>query len=1195
MRRRVPVVSYWVLFSVFVVLLWSSHLRGQVPDAPGGISSKLPRLASDSIPSPPRQSDTWKAPETRLSKEFVSATVTLFQLGLADPRGCEYREIEVVVCGFEPPWSDAVAKTHGWVLPNGGKPAQRFGVCWNGLVYPLVSIGKAADLRRDALRAAKAPAQPALYGTGRYWKPYGDDFGVCHAWEGRTVAHDSPLLIKACLLLRLGEAELAQKLCDRWTSELRTALASEQSNPAYDRDYHFRTVETLERNLKDPYLVLANSWTLSLFDRAVAGHLRGDDRLALITAEMLGSAWPRITAEAAIRGFSRPSREKLEEGALYLLLDPRQAGELLADQWRRARERRQGTAPPVLSGDYPESESSTVLEFSVALGKEIARCSDKNRRVDLLVRELEEITSDNSPAVFVVNEGDDAVEPLLRCVDSDTRLSRCPGREERYPMPVYPFAEQALRDVLKMPFEPNAFDDSTPKEGESKRRARQVAKIRGYWNRYKGLPLVERCFLILADDRAEPEHWLDAARTIVQPAYVGDALRNKASPGVTELMAKRIESLSAPYFESLRRGEKLDELQSQIDKLEERLQNMGEKQGKAASKEFTELQRKKDALVKTYDELSNEQDDLDALLSGCDMALYLAQWDPAAALPHLRRLTAICQKAGGAPQADGSQDCSERMVGLVLARAAAGDFSGLDEYAVWVRDAQPTRLWYSFRRNRVFEPLCRYPDRPALAKAAEWLFNDKASPWYPILVRDEWQKQLSLDALSSPLLAVPAFRKRVLQLLEDRQEVGHVTVTSSAKIGLGLDRDRETSTIPDDPLCPPPGNKTAFRVCDACAFGLSPVEGTPRCELYWPEKHRDRTVAACAAMLRQYGHRFRVGDKVVDGDGFPLEPISGTSDRHSVPLHLTFPLLGHPATPDDVRRGEAIFSLAGQGSVRVPRTPKLPRNARWKMLKDYPFLEDTWDPSGAWKKTVGYRQEGIVWQAEEIEVAGRWQRYYGFVGRFGVAKVPEEEIEFPTGPWQVEEWLTLDPDIRIRLEAAPGAEERCWVMRSEDSEYFPPMLFYGFGQPMVFKVVAHNLAGTDRLLPTLSEGVQGKTPNGRIPMSLRLRYCEKPPTVSCVRSIPGPALMYRIVGMPWTEVPRTIDEQLIADNAGRSLGPAEHVDYLKIDLPRLFGVIRPGTYWLSLKLFGGKNDAAQENEIIFAVTEKADKRPTHVH
>ncbi|MGO8749239.1 MAG: hypothetical protein ACLQNE_25040 [Thermoguttaceae bacterium] len=1191
-----------------------SSARGQTRVAPQGTRPSL-RLASDSIPSPPQQTVAWNAPQTKLSKEFISATTMIFQQGLADPRGCEYREIEVVVGGFEPPWSDRGVKTHGWVLPDDGKQKQRFGVCWNGLVYPLVSTGKPADLRADASVAAKAELATIRGITGWYWKQTFEEYCFCHPSEARSVSQDTSLPVKTCLLLRLGEVELAEKIWSRWGSSLRSFSVEEQ---------HYRSVEeSVEPNrpyLRDAYSVLANCWTLSLFDRAVAAHMRSDDRLALVSAETLGSVWPAVEAVAAKRGFARPSPEKIEQGVPYFLLDVHRASELLADQQRRAKERRQETAPPVLSGDYPDMQSTTVLGFSVALGKEIRRYSDKARRIDLLIRELEEITSDNSPTVLVTTEGEDAVEPLLKCLESDIRLTRRPGREERYPLRVHPFAEQALEVVLKMPFHAIRLDDPKSEQDESKRRRVQATKIRDYWTRYKGVPLAERWYRILADDHAEPEQWLTVARIVLQPTFVpvklqmvsmdsdyirwrtkgkqklhGDVLRNKTNPSVTELMVKRIESLSAPYFESLRRGEKPDELQTQIESLEERLRDLGEQQGETSSQRYKELEGKKEALEKKFEELPIQQDDLNALTSGCDMAMYLAQWDPAAALPHLRRLTAICQKAGGAPQANNFADCTDYVVAMVLARAAAGDLSGLDEYAAWVRDAQPGTLWYSFRRDRVFEPLCRYPDRPAVAKTAEWLFNDKASPWYPILVRDEWQKQLSLDTLSSPLVTVPAFRKRVLQLLEDRQEVGHVTFTSNEKIALGLDRDRETSAVPNDTLCPPPGTKGIFRVCDACAFGLSPLEGTPKCELFWPQKQRDQAVAACAAMLRQYGHRFRLAEKIVDGDGFPVASVSGTSDRHSLPVHLTFPLRHSPATPDDVRKGEAIFSLAGQGNVRIPEMPRLPRNARWTTLRDYPFLKDTWDASGALKKTVGYQQEGIVWQAEEVEVGGRWQRYYGFVGRFGLAKVPAEEIEFWTGYDEFstgyDDWLTLDEHLRVGLEAAPNAEERHCVRKCEDSGYFPTMLFYHVGQPMVFRVVAHNLSGTERPFPTLVEGVRGKMPDASIHMSLQLRYCLEAPAISCERSLPGSEIMYRIVGMPWTEVHRKTSERLIAGQTERKLAPAEYADCLPINLNRLFGIMRAGTYRLSLRLACGKNGAWQEQEIVFAVSESPERIP----
>jgi hypothetical protein len=271
--------------------------------------------------------------------------------------------------------------------------------------------------------------------------------------------------------------------------------------------------------------------------------------------------------------------------------------------------------------------------------------------------------------------------------------------------------------------------------------------------------------------------------------------------------------------------------------------------------------------------------------------------------------------------------------------------------------------------------------------------------------------------------------------------------------------------------------------------------------------------------------------------------------------------------------------------------PKLPRNARWTTLKDYPFLQDTWDASRALKKTVGYQQEGIVWQAEEMEIGGRWQRYYGFVGRFGLAKVPAEETQFSTTFSLGEEWIALDEHVFVGLEAAPNAEERHCVRKCEDPWYFPPMLFYHVGQSMVFRVVAHNRSGAGRPFPSLAEDIGGKMPDASIRMSLQLRYSPEPPAISCERSLPGWEIMYRIVGMPWTEVHRKTSERLIAGQTERKLAPAEHADCLPINLDRLFGIIRAGTYRLSLRLACGKNGAWQEQEIVFAVSESPEQSP----
>jgi hypothetical protein len=72
------------------------------------------------LPEPPRQHAAWRA-DTTVPANLLSAVETLFEQGFPDPRGCEYREIEVEVSGV---WSSksALVKTRGWVLPStGGK------------------------------------------------------------------------------------------------------------------------------------------------------------------------------------------------------------------------------------------------------------------------------------------------------------------------------------------------------------------------------------------------------------------------------------------------------------------------------------------------------------------------------------------------------------------------------------------------------------------------------------------------------------------------------------------------------------------------------------------------------------------------------------------------------------------------------------------------------------------------------------------------------------------------------------------------------------------------------------------------------------------------------------------------------------------------------------------------------------------
>src|ERR687883_827777 len=92
--------------------------------AQSGKEEPPPAFEGDSLPLPPRQREPWEPPQTKLPEAFVTATRALFEQGMADPRGGEYREVEVAAGSV---WGGAwKLKTHAWVLPAAGGGARRF-------------------------------------------------------------------------------------------------------------------------------------------------------------------------------------------------------------------------------------------------------------------------------------------------------------------------------------------------------------------------------------------------------------------------------------------------------------------------------------------------------------------------------------------------------------------------------------------------------------------------------------------------------------------------------------------------------------------------------------------------------------------------------------------------------------------------------------------------------------------------------------------------------------------------------------------------------------------------------------------------------------------------------------------------------------------------------------------------------------
>jgi hypothetical protein len=467
------------------------------------------------LPEPPQQHKPWH-PDAAIPTNILSAAETLFEQGFPDPRGCEYREIEVAVSGV---WDGRVSsiKTRGWVLPKKSGTNQ-FAICWNGLIYPVAKISAPADLHAEITSVVPVPE----------WirNPIGEE---------RTVIFTNSSSTRVLLLLRCSETAAALK---HWVPNRRLIRESqvEMRKPPTE----IRGVEN-----DDPYLQFAGDWAWAMFDRTICAHIRGDEALALATARQLTEVQPKIEAECARRDFQRqPYWDSSRPGQQKPYLDfLEQLPQLLADLERRAK----------------EGNRVSVVESG------LQNITNQNERIAALIRDLDlvqarqwgqpgSVNLPEDPIVSaLIQEGDAAVEPLINCLETDKRLTRSVGFwrdffRDRTVVPVSKAALAALQTILQASFQGGA------------------SEIRAYWNRYKSMNLDERCYAILNDDSAA-SRWLEAAAHITQPENVttfpggcsmtkpvstnapvrlrGEILRAKSNPSVTGLMARRATEVPA--------------------------------------------------------------------------------------------------------------------------------------------------------------------------------------------------------------------------------------------------------------------------------------------------------------------------------------------------------------------------------------------------------------------------------------------------------------------------------------------------------------------------------------------------------------------------------------------------------------------------------------------------------------------------
>jgi Leucine-rich repeat (LRR) protein/HEAT repeat protein len=251
--------------------------------------------------------------------------------------------------------------------------------------------------------------------------------------------------------------------------------------------------------------------------------------------------------------------------------------------------------------------------------------------------------------------------------------------------------------------------------------------------------------------------------------------------------------------------------------------------------------------------------------------------------------------------------------------------------------------------------------------------------------------------------------------------------------------------------------------------------------------------------------------------------------------------LDHPATTADVAAGRALFSFEGLGEVRVWKLPdSAPVYALWPVLT-----------------TAGRNPVGCVCQAEELNLGGKWKRYFGFLCREGAAVVPAVEIDFPTCNAALGPRHNLMQALGITWGmTVPGPGRDFWKKQKDAS---PEV-----GDPLPVELHFRNLGDDPLELPlTWFRDARNGGPSLRECLTVSLRWAPFYPLRPDAGQ-PGDKCSVAL------EAAR--DTHFKPDGLTRTLRRAESFQALALDLRDWFKIEREGYYEVCFELKGNSPD-----------------------